>query len=606
MAKNLLGEMGMLNREGTFQNSSKDWAVEELANDLRLPQGWQSSRITLRARANAAAGDLICSRLPIKSLQEMLGAQRLSMLVNSVTSIMGTAGVTRVPQEGGPLPGEPKPASSWWTVLGGADAYIFIGFLTPVHHRTFIRENGGFIEAGCHTDRPLTPGEEFEGDTLVWKIADSPYALLEEFGDLCSKREPGRTSQSRPAAWNSWDYYFTLFTERHLDEQLKILQSANRRLPQPVEQVVLDMGWSTSWGDWFENGRFPSGMKGVADKIKAAGFTPGVWLCPYLGQDTIYYGRPQICVRDKEGITRIGSIGGLSCIRIDPTNPEGEQFLRDTFTSLKEAGFAYFKLDFLHYLVTVPGEHRFYKNNMGRIDIVRHGLKIIREAIGEDSILLACGCQPEACIGIADYCRIGGDTSTYVSTTKILTQFLAGRYWMNNRLFTSDPDFLIVRGDATAFDPEYHHNPYHEPESDPTKSRSGAPWSTLGEPRLWATLVGMSGGIVTLSDHVGKLNAAGMDMVARTMQNCTTEAARPLDLMESIYPHIWLREGERPALAVLNLSGEPQEFELPAARFPELAQFIGCKDIWGHEDIIKKDGKLTVSLPPYDAAWFVK
>jgi hypothetical protein len=116
----------------------------------------------------------------------------------------------------------------------------------------------------------------------------------------------------------------------------------------------------------------------------------------------------------------------------------------------------------------------------------------------------------------------------------------------------------------------------------------------------------MSGGVVTLSDHMGKLNEAGMDMTALTMQNCTTEAARPLDMMESIYPHIWLRGGERPALAVLNLSGEPCEFELPAERFPEVRQFLGSKDVWGHAGIIRKGAKLVVSLPPHDAAWFVK
>jgi alpha-galactosidase len=580
--------------------------VEERPGDFELPQGWGSSRMVLRAANRLEPGSLICRRFTVRSLQEKLGVRDMRMLATSVTAMNGTSGIVRVPQPGDHFPGEPKPSSAWWTVIGGEGAYIFVGFLTPVHNRTFIRAEGDFIEAGCHTDRPLAPGEEFEGDILVWKKSDSPHELLEEFGDMCSRREPGRTSLARPVAWNSWDYYFNLFTERDLDEQLEALQKANKSLPQPVTQVVLDECWATSWGDWFENGRFPSRMKGVADKIKAAGFTPGLWLCPYLGQSSTYYGRPEICVRDKDGITRIGNIGGISCVRIDPTNPEGEKFLRETFKSLREAGFTCFKLDFLHYLVNVPGEHRFYKNEMGRMDIVRHGLKIIREVIGEESTLIACGCQPEACIGIADCCRIGGDTSTYVSTTKLLTQFLAGRYWMNNRLFTSDPDFLIVRGDATACDPEYRHNPYHEPESDPTKSRSGAPWSTLGEPRLWATLVGMSGGIVTLSDHMGKLNEAGMDMTSLTMQHCTTDAARPLDMMESVYPHIWLRGGESPALAVLNLSGEPCEFELPVERFPEIGQFLGCKDVWVHAGIIKRGEKLVVSLPPYDAAWFVK
>ena len=216
--------------------------------------------------------------------------------------------------------------------------------------------------------------------------------------------------------------------------------------------------------------------------------------------------------------------------------------------------------------------------------------------------MLTCGCPPEAAIGIADANRIGGDISTYDSTVKLNTRFLAGRYWMNNLLFTSDPDFLIVRSDATAED--RHHNPIHfNPEKG---SRSGMPWYSENSSRLWTTLAAMSGGFMVLADHLGKLKLSGTEMIKTALQNAAADSAVPLDLMEHELPEIWLRSGDSPALAVINWSDRAREVFIDLDKFPDVRKFIDFKDLWHGTKFTFINNNVKIKIPAMDAVWFVK
>ena len=606
------GTYGVFYSDQRFVQESESWS---LASNTYEEDGWEQCQLMLTANAEIDIQALVYLRIPLADILSRLGAESASMLVNSPNINNGTAGLTTLPFAGKQERGEPLPESAWWTVIQAHDMHapypdkcLLFGFRTPVQHRTFLRQREDFLEIGCLIDRKLRPGETFAGDILVVKLSDSAHDLLEEFGDLCARTTPGICQSERPITWNSWDYYWTVFDEQDLHENLAALQQANNRLATPVSTVVIDMGWYTDFGDWFANGRFPSGIESAARTIREAGFVPGIWVAPYIvhWSSKAYLRSPQICAVGEKGFVCAEQWGLSPAGRLDPTHPDGARFLFDTFKRLYDSGFRYFKLDFLHFLVTLPGKRCFHEN-AGRIEVVRRGLQVIREAIGEDSYLLACGCQPEATVGVVNACRIGGDISTYFSTTKVCARFLATRYWMNNRLFTADPDFLIVRGDATACDPEFRHNPYHAPDVvDDAGSRSGEPWASENEIRIWATLVGMSGGSLTLSDHTGKLNDRGYHILNTAISNASTEAAIPLDLMENALPELWLRKVEKPALTVVNWSDEEKSIVLPVAKYPELTGFSGALDVWGGSAIEKADDSLVVTLSPHDVAWFVQ
>ena len=454
---------------------------------------------------------------------------------------------------------------------------VLFGFLAPVNHRTFLRQQNGFLEIGCWIDRPLVPGQTVQADELVIITSPDFDQVLNVFSDICAQRQKPRISTRHITAWNSWDYYMCCFDEPALLENLDAIKKVNNKLTKPVEAVVLDMGWYTDMGAWFANGRFPKGIKWVADEIKNYGLIPGLWLAPFIvhWSTKTYLRNSDIFAKCPDGYVKPQHWGLAPAAFVDPTCSAGEKFLYEVFRSLYNDGFRYFKLDFLHYLITAFPDLVFSKNHLGRMEILRRGLEIIREAIGEESYLLPCGCPPEAAIGVADACRIGGDISTYFSTTKVCTKFLASRYWMNGKLFISDPDFLMVRGDATASDPEFQHNPYHGPGAiDESMSRAGSTWKTVNEPRVWATLVAISGGAITYADHLGKLNAVGIELLDKAGQLWSPIAAVPLDLMENEYPSRWLRRSKADTmLALINWNEKPQEFTFSSANG-------NCSEFW--------------------------
>jgi len=541
--------------------------------------------------------EFIVYRKKISEIQDLLKTTEISILINPSNTGGDLCGLTLVRDAAD----QSGISSSWYTVIGNPldNIYMLFGFIHPVAHRTFLRFRDGYFECGCIVQRNFMASDSFESDTLFVKKSKSTHDLLNKFGTLCANNAGIRTLKGDYVAWNSWDYYFKMFEEEDLLENIKAIGDFNRNADRNVKMIMLDDGWFNDFGDWRANGRFPSGLKGVTDKIKNAGFDAGIWVAPF---HVSYFSKafqrtPEILSSFRDGKSRLEEWAFGPVGFVDPTSPSGEKFLTNVFKKLKNAGFSCFKVDFIHYLITFGKDKHFINDKLGRIEVIRRGLSIIRDAIGEDAYLLTCGCPPEAAIGIADANRIGGDISAYDSTVKMNVKFMASRYWMNNLLFTSDPDFLIVRSDATAEDT--HHNPIHfNPE---TGSRSGAPWHSENSSRLWATLAAMSGGFMVLADHLGKLKPSGIEMIRTTLKNATDDTAVPLDLMEHELPEIWLRNGKSPALAVINWSGRTREIILDMDKNPGIKSFTGCGDQWNGIKI--NDGKLKI--PAMDVAWFI-
>ncbi len=90
--------------------------------------------------------------------------------------------------------------------------------------------------------------------------------------------------KERPVLLNSWEASYFNFDER------KLLRLAKAGAKVGVELFVLDDGWfgnrnddTSSLGDWYENSKkLPSGLKGLADKIKGLGMDFGIWVEPEM------------------------------------------------------------------------------------------------------------------------------------------------------------------------------------------------------------------------------------------------------------------------------------------------------------------------------------
>ena len=91
-------------------------------------------------------------------------------------------------------------------------------------------------------------------------------------------------------------------TEDDIVRNLRFLEQHRRELP--IDTVQIDDGYQADIGDWLTvNEKFPKAWRWLASEIKAAGYTPGLWLAPFfvVGVVENVCGHPEWVVRDTSG-----------------------------------------------------------------------------------------------------------------------------------------------------------------------------------------------------------------------------------------------------------------------------------------------------------------
>ena len=163
------------------------------------------------------------------------------------------------------------------------------------------------------------------------------------------------------------------------------------RLDQNRVDVVfqIDDGWQKCYGDWTADPKkFPNGMKPIADKVKAAGLIPGIWMT--------------MVTSSSNGAHPDGNPGR----NLDPTHPATREFIAKTLHERYAEGYRYFKLDFNN-----PRWKDRHNQKLTRLQLMRDLFKLYRESIGEDCYLCACvGGLNRGALGYADSLRIGTDS----------------------------------------------------------------------------------------------------------------------------------------------------------------------------------------------------
>lgn len=126
----------------------------------------------------------------------------------------------------------------------------------------------------------------------------------------------------------------------------------------PSGVLMIDDGWSNSYGDWrFHSGNFPD-PKGMITGLTSMGYSVILWICPFVTPDTIKYRE----ARDRNllVLTPVGEPyiakwwNGYSAV-LDMTNPEAVAWLGSQLKELQELGVAGFKFD--------AGDSRYYRED---------------------------------------------------------------------------------------------------------------------------------------------------------------------------------------------------------------------------------------------------
>ena len=125
----------------------------------------------------------------------------------------------------------------------------------------------------------LKPGASVSSDRLMFNFAPNPFAALESYAQAIGDVHQVRLNPPING-WCSWFSFFGAITEA---EVLRQAEFAARHLkPFGFEYMQVDDGFYRAFGDWEGNDRFPHGMKWLAERIRATGLKPGIWLAPYV------------------------------------------------------------------------------------------------------------------------------------------------------------------------------------------------------------------------------------------------------------------------------------------------------------------------------------
>lgn len=341
------------------------------------------------------------------------------------------------------------------------------------------------LRAELRGDRLLI-STDARANAVVATQADDRQAALRDCAAALAA--PVVSVRPAPTAWCSWYRYFEEVRQEDILENLDAIGHHDL----PVDVVQVDDGWSAGVGDWTElSARFTS-LSTLASHVRAAGRRPGIWLAPFIaGRDSELARRSPHVLMGDAGYNWDQPLHGL-----DLTHPTAREYLWNAFRGLRDAGFDYFKLDFL-YGGALPGVRY---DDSGPVRAYRSGLELIRDAVGPESYLLGCGAPILPSVGLVDAMRVSPDTfhpeGQDGSSGLRGAMAATARSWQHGRFWVNDADCLVAR-------------PSYALRAD------------------WAAVVDRVGGLRSFSDRIAELDDWGIDTVRRLLAAAPTPTPFP-------------------------------------------------------------------------------
>ena len=427
-----------------------------------------------------------------------------------------------------------------------------------------------------HGQYLLAPGAEISTGPVAFILDNSPHQTLENWALYTQQINEIELNRPISCGWSSWPEFFVAINETKI---LNVAKTAKKNHLQDFgfELIQLDDGFQKLFGDWDGNVYFPHGMKWLAGEIEKLGFQPGIWLGAYTisTNHEIVTKHPDWLFHDFSGnIQEKSYFNVFPAYGLDITHPKAKEWFTGMFREMSfDWGYSLFKLD-------LTGHNRsadfYYDRYVTKTEAYRHGLRTIREGIGEDAFILECGVLSSA--GVADSWRINQDIA---ASWKIYTdprntgRAVPKRYYIHNRLLYNDPDHVVVR----------------EP-------------LTMDQARVLASNVAMSGGVVLAGDDLTKLPKNRMNIIKQVMPPYG-EAARPVDLFETNDPMISSLEVKRDfenwrVLSVASWDMEKmvnRTVDLEEAGLDPDSEYLAF-EFWEQKFLGKVSGELDLELRP--------
>jgi alpha-galactosidase len=322
------------------------------------------------------------------------------------------------------------------------------------------------------------------------------FADRADRGDRGDRAVGGRL-RPIPPVWCSWYQYYFAATEADVLANLAAMDA----LRVPVGVVQIDDGYEACPGDWLTpSGRFPD-LPGLIGRICATGRRAGLWIAPMLvGRSSeLFAAHPDWVVRDAGTGEPVyaGTVCRDSCTALDLTHPGAAEYLRHVLTVLRGWGVSYFKIDFCYAGCYQGVRH----TDMTGVEAYRLGLRLIRDAIGPEALLVGCGAPVFPSVGLVDAMRVGPDIAAdyeppdghpTLPSQRNAARNVIARAWQHGRFWINDPDCLMLR-------------PQVQRRAD------------------WAAVVDRYGGLRASGDGLHQLDEWGLEITRRLLTPSPTD-----------------------------------------------------------------------------------
>jgi alpha-galactosidase len=272
--------------------------------------------------------------------------------------------------------------------------------------------------------------------------------------------------------------------------------------------VVIDDGWQ-------DPARFPD-LTRLASDIGTAGARPGIWIRP---------------LRASEGskatllpVKRFGSKTQELVTAHDPSVKDGMEAIVQSVRAARRHGYSFIKHDFTTYDMlgqwgremgpqpALPGWH-FADRSRTTAEIVLDLYSSLRNAAGEDDVMLGCNTFGHLGAGIFESQRIGDDTSgqDWERTRRYGVNSLSFRVAQHRTFFHADPDIVAIT--------------------------QKVPWEKT---RQWLDIVARSGTSLFVAPQPESMNEEARAAIRAAMAIAVrATSGYPLDSMTTTTPRDW-------------------------------------------------------------------
>ncbi len=348
-------------------------------------------------------------------------------------------------------------------LLPAAGGALVLGFVRHDRCQTRFRFGGTAESMTLDAETLLDRTGASCGEAMVLFAGDAVEPALRRWAEIVAAESPlpPRIPDRRITGWCSWYNHYAMVDAATIRAELDSCRTFRDTYGVPLQVFQIDDGFTPEMGDWLDvKPQFPEGMQPLLAEIADAGFTPGLWIAPFMvgNRSRLYAAHPDWIVQDVAGgpLVQMDFYGEFRWHKrseeyyiLDVTHPDAARYIAEVFRIWRhDWGAGYFKTDFMLFgSEHGPDKAVWHRPGLSRIAIWRRMAALIRDAIG-DALWLGCGCPLWASVGYVDAVRIGRDIGvswTGEYSAESLLRDRASRNHAADVLWQADPDCILLR-----------------------------------------------------------------------------------------------------------------------------------------------------------------